>query len=123
MLTGDSAAAAAPIAQQGGITEIEAGLDPAGKFLFFQLLDASGQMIQSMRSGTTLQPGETAGCTGCHEARDGSAPAVPRGGRPAPWRRCRPCTYRSSMTAESPGEVSCKGGVLSAGDDTPAFPL
>jgi Cu+-exporting ATPase len=31
MLTGDSAAAAAPIGQQAGITEIEAGLDPAGK--------------------------------------------------------------------------------------------
>ena len=31
MLTGDSAAAAAPIAQQAGITEVEAGLDPAGK--------------------------------------------------------------------------------------------
>ena len=51
---------------------------PAGRFLFFQLLDKDGRMIQSMRSGTTLQPGETAGCTGCHEARDGSAPAVPR---------------------------------------------
>ena len=31
MLTGDSAAAAAPIAQQAGITEVEAALDPAGK--------------------------------------------------------------------------------------------
>jgi mono/diheme cytochrome c family protein len=48
---------------------------PAGRFVFFQLLDDNGMMIQSMRSGTTLQPGETAGCAGCHEARDGSAPA------------------------------------------------
>jgi P-type Cu+ transporter len=31
MLTGDSAAAAAPIAAQAGIGEVEAGLDPAGK--------------------------------------------------------------------------------------------
>ncbi len=31
MLTGDSAVAAAPIAEQAGIGEVEAGLDPAGK--------------------------------------------------------------------------------------------
>ena len=31
MLTGDSSAAAGPVAQQAGITEVEAGLDPAGK--------------------------------------------------------------------------------------------
>jgi len=31
MLTGDSAAASAPIANQAGIGEVEAGLDPAGK--------------------------------------------------------------------------------------------
>ena len=31
MLTGDTAAAAAPIAKQAGIDEVEAGLDPAGK--------------------------------------------------------------------------------------------
>ena len=31
MLTGDSAAAATPIAQQAGIAEVESGLDPAGK--------------------------------------------------------------------------------------------
>lgn len=40
---------------------------PAGKFLYFQLLDANGMMIHSMRSGTMLQPGETKGCTGCHD--------------------------------------------------------
>ena len=42
---------------------------PAGRFLFFQLLDADKKMIQSMRSGVTLQPGEHAGCVGCHEPR------------------------------------------------------
>ena len=31
MLTGDSVEAAAPIARQAGITEVEAGLDPVGK--------------------------------------------------------------------------------------------
>lgn len=42
---------------------------PADRFLFFQALDADGLMVQSMRSGTTLQPGERAGCSGCHEHR------------------------------------------------------
>ena len=42
---------------------------PAGKFVFFQLLDESQKMIQSMRSATTIQPGETQGCVGCHEDR------------------------------------------------------
>lgn len=40
---------------------------PAGKFVYFQLLDENGMMVHSMRSGTMLQPGETKGCTGCHE--------------------------------------------------------
>ena len=64
---------------------------PAGRFLFFQALDQKKMMIQSMRSGTTLMPGEVAGCTGCHEDRLASAP---RGGKidlgrrpdaPRPW--------------------------------------
>jgi len=42
---------------------------PSGKFIFFQLLDENKRMIQSMRSGTTIQPGETQGCIGCHEDR------------------------------------------------------
>ena len=42
---------------------------PADKFIFFQALDADGMMVQSMRSGTTIHPGETIGCVGCHESR------------------------------------------------------
>jgi len=49
---------------------------PAGRFVYFQLLDADGMMIHSMRSGTMLQPGEKKGCVGCHEDRLGSVPAV-----------------------------------------------
>jgi len=40
---------------------------PAGKFVYFQLLDSRGMMIHSMRSGAMLQPGEAASCVGCHE--------------------------------------------------------
>lgn len=35
--------------------------------VYFQLLDAKGRMVQTMRSWTLLQPGETASCIGCHE--------------------------------------------------------
>ena len=42
---------------------------PAEKFVYFQLLDADGMMIHSMRSGTFVQPGERTGCIGCHDHR------------------------------------------------------
>lgn len=47
---------------------------PAERFVFFQALDKDGMMVQSMRSGTSLQPGEHTGCTGCHESRYDSQP-------------------------------------------------
>ncbi len=42
---------------------------PADTFVYFQLLDENRMMIQSMRSGTVVQSGETTGCVGCHEDR------------------------------------------------------
>ena len=42
---------------------------PAEKFVYFQLLDEEGMMIQSMRSGTIVQPGEKQSCIGCHDNR------------------------------------------------------
>ncbi|BDD10331.1 hypothetical protein FUAX_27630 [Fulvitalea axinellae] len=42
---------------------------PADRFVYFQLLDKDKRMVQTMRSGTSLQPGETQGCVGCHENR------------------------------------------------------
>ena len=42
---------------------------PSDKFLLFQLLDANGKMIQTMRTSTVVQQGETTGCIGCHEDR------------------------------------------------------
>ncbi len=47
---------------------------PADKFVYFQLLDENGMMIQSMRSGTMVQSGETTGCVGCHEGRRTAPP-------------------------------------------------
>lgn len=47
---------------------------PADKFIFFQALDGNKMMVQSMRSGTTIMPGETQGCIGCHDHRDSVVP-------------------------------------------------
>ncbi len=47
---------------------------PADRYLYFQALDKNGMMVQSMRSGTMLQPGERQGCVGCHENRVKDAP-------------------------------------------------
>jgi len=42
---------------------------PADTYVYFQVLDEQGRMIQSMRSGVIVRPGETNSCTGCHENR------------------------------------------------------
>jgi len=42
--------------------------------VFFQALDARGMAIQTMRSTTHVQPGQTLGCVGCHEPRNEAPP-------------------------------------------------
>lgn len=54
---------------------------PAEKFVYFQLLDEHGMMIQSMRSGAVVQSGERIGCVGCHEERRWAPPSP---GQPVP---------------------------------------
>ncbi len=49
---------------------------PAETFVYFQLLDENGMMVQSMRSGTSVQSGERIGCVGCHEQRRCAPPSA-----------------------------------------------
>jgi hypothetical protein len=42
---------------------------PSDTFIYFQALDENKMMVQSMRSGTVVQSGETQSCIGCHEDR------------------------------------------------------
>jgi hypothetical protein len=42
---------------------------PARTPVYFQVLDSNGFSIASMRSWSTLMPGETFSCIGCHESR------------------------------------------------------
>ncbi len=43
---------------------------PAGVPVFFQALDEQGRALQTMRSLTYAQPGQTLSCVGCHESRE-----------------------------------------------------
>ncbi|MDO4571279.1 MAG: hypothetical protein Q4D38_12915 [Planctomycetia bacterium] len=59
---------------------------PARQPLYFQVIDEKGHCIQTMRSWSTLQPGERFSCLGCHEdkntgtmLRPGIAEAMQRG--------------------------------------------
>lgn len=52
---------------------------PSGIPLFFQALDEKGLAVQTMRTLTYVQPGQTLACIGCHESRE---LAPPPGDRP-----------------------------------------
>lgn len=49
---------------------------PSDRFVFFQLLDERGMMVQSMRSGVSAHSGERVSCIGCHDARLQSPPVT-----------------------------------------------
>ena len=66
---------------------------PAGKMLFFQLLDEHQRALQTMRSFTGVMPGEQRGCVGCHEMHSAAPASVAAGAlhqppdaiAPPPW--------------------------------------
>ena len=43
---------------------------PASTPVYFQALDERGHSVQTMRSWTTLMPGEVQSCVGCHEHKN-----------------------------------------------------
>ncbi len=47
---------------------------PARTPVYFQMIDTAGYVAQTMRSWSTLQPGETFSCIGCHEDKNESVP-------------------------------------------------
>lgn len=51
---------------------------PANTPVYFQVMDAKGHCIQTMRSWATLMPGENASCVGCHEEKN-STPLIKDG--------------------------------------------
>ncbi len=59
-----------PIQEDGSCLFVAPSRTP----LYFQILDANGCAIQTMRSWSTLQPNEFFSCTGCHENKNEAAP-------------------------------------------------
>jgi hypothetical protein len=53
---------------------------PARTPVYFQALDAENRAVQTMRSWSTLMPGETFSCVGCHEDKN-EAPQIPKTAR------------------------------------------
>jgi len=63
-----------PLERQLGTVPVEADGSayfeaPAVRSLFFIAMDGNGKSIKRMQSFTTVQPGETLSCIGCHEQR------------------------------------------------------
>ncbi len=66
---------------------------PAGRALYFQLLDEQRRCVQTMRSFTGLMPTEQRGCVGCHEGHSAAPPRhgglalqrLPSELSPPPW--------------------------------------
>ena len=52
---------------------------PSGIALHFQLLDENHRALQTMKSFTGVQPGETRGCFGCHESHMQKPPVTQMG--------------------------------------------
>jgi hypothetical protein len=50
---------------------------PAGRTLFFQLLDEHQRAVHTMRSFTGVLPGERRGCVGCHSTHSATPPNTP----------------------------------------------
>ena len=48
---------------------------PARTPVYFQALDSQGRAVQTMRTWSTLQPGEVASCVGCHDQKN-TAPTI-----------------------------------------------
>jgi hypothetical protein len=59
-----------PVAKDGSACFVA----PANTPLYFQTIDADGRMVNTMRSYTTLMPGERFDCVGCHENKNESPP-------------------------------------------------
>ena len=58
---------------------------PARTPVYFQLLDSAGNAVQTMRSWSMVQPGETFTCMGCHESKlNASVVTHPPSSQPVP---------------------------------------
>lgn len=111
---------------------------PATRSLFFVALDANGRAVKRMQSFTTVAPGETQSCVGCHEQRSSTPPTsvsrvLQATRRPASRiepvpgvpdlvdfpRDVQPILDRNCVACHNPDKR--EGGVLLTGDRGPMF--
>jgi hypothetical protein len=109
---------------------------PALRPVFFIAMDAHDNAIKRMHSFTNVQPGETTGCTGCHEQREramaptGSllalrrppSPIQPMADVPEVFdfpRDIQPILDKHCVTCHSPDKRD--GGVILSGDRGPLY--
>ena len=88
---------------------------PACNPVYFQLLDAEGRCVQTMRSWATLMPGEFNSCIGCHEEkRDAPSAAAPP--RTLPVQRLRPAPGQGAhpllARLDAGGRRACAANML-----------
>ena len=99
---------------------------PSGIPVFFQALDQQGLAVQTMRSLTYVQPGQTLSCIGCHESREAAPSLSPARaawsrelskitlGPPGSWplkydELVQPVLDRSCISCHAPGSSNAKG--------------
>lgn len=111
---------------------------PALRSVFFVARDAQGRAVKRMRSFTSVKPGETIGCVGCHEHRSQAPPPLaghtplamrrpPSPIKPLPGvpdvfdfpRDIQPILDRHCVECHHPGRAG--GGVILSGDRGPMF--
>jgi len=106
---------------------------PSGIPLFFQALDEKGLAVQTMRTLTYVQPGQTLSCIGCHESRELAPPSTRplatlrepsriKPGPPGSWplrfdRLVQPVLDKSCVSCHSPAGDNAEAVAL---DLTPA---
>ena len=61
-----------PVAEDGSA----AFTVPANRPIYFQTVDKDGRMLNTMRSWSTLMPGERFDCIGCHEDKNAAPPPL-----------------------------------------------
>jgi len=120
---------------------------PANRAFFFVALDQNNLSVKRMQSFTSVAPGETTGCVGCHEHRTRTPPPVrrmaaasrtpspltpiphvpdildfPRDVQPILDRHCVRChDYVNHPGGNPPGAGPAAGGVILTGDRGPMF--
>ena len=88
---------------------------PANNPVYFQLLDARGRTVQTMRSWTHLRAGERLSCIGCHENKLHAAAPKPLFREGVTVQELRPAAGQPAHPLLA--RLKAKGGLLASADN------